>query len=52
MTRLERVGLALALVSMFVVLTEGRVPASWSLRAAVLAFGLGVALLADPWRRS
>jgi len=49
-TRLERIGLALALASMFLVLAEGRVPASWLLRAAVVAFGVGAALVVNPRR--
>lgn len=51
MTRLERAGLAVALTGLLLVLTEAQLPATWSLRACVFAFGVGVALVADPWRR-
>ena len=51
MTRLERAGLAIALAALLLILTEAHLPPGWPLRAAVLAFGLGVSLVADPWRR-
>ncbi len=51
MTRLERAGLAVALTAMLLILTEACLPAAWPLRACVVAFGVAVALVADPWRR-
>ena len=51
MTRLERTGLAVALTAMLLVLSEGRLPEAWLLRGAVVAFGVGMAFLANPWRR-
>jgi hypothetical protein len=50
-TRLERVGLALALAAELVLLAGPEPPTSWAGRAAVVAFGVGLALVADPWRR-